>query len=195
MPWWIRALWKDSVSKPIEFVTMVATILALLFAGGGAIFVYRQVFDLRQALDSQAYGVITEHLNGLNTRFVEHPEMRPYFRAGKALPESDIERQRIFAVADIYLDFIDNFYVQVNHLDRSHYDLCGWRTFFKRSFERSPVLCAVLCKDQDEYGEPMKRIAAASCKGTMLIEGNAECTIRTNKLLTADFPDAHCTQP
>lgn len=195
MSWWIGALWKDRFSKPIEFLTMAATILALLFAGVGAIFVYRQILDLRQALDSHAYGVITEHLNELNKRFVEYPELRPYFRAGKPLPESDTERQRIFAVADIYLDFIDNFYVQVNHLDRSHYDLCGWRAFFKRSFERSPVLCAVLCKDQDEFGEPMKRIAAASCKAITSIEGKTECRIKTGKLPMADLPDAHCIQP
>jgi hypothetical protein len=39
MSWWIGALWKDRFSKPIEFLTMAATILALVFAGVGAIFV------------------------------------------------------------------------------------------------------------------------------------------------------------
>jgi hypothetical protein len=195
MRWWIGALWKDRLSKPTEFLTMVATILALLFAGTGAIFVYRQILDLRQALDSQAYGVITEHLNELNKRFVEYPEMRPYFRAGKPLPANDSERQRILAIADLYLDFIDNFYAQVHHLDRSHYDLCGWRAFFKRSFERSPVLCAVLCMDQDEYSDAMKHIAAASCKGTTSLQANTACQIKTANLSTADLPDAHCIKP
>jgi hypothetical protein len=80
----------------------------------------------------------------LNKRFVEYPDTRPYFRAGKPLPESDSERQRILAIADIYLDFIDNFYVQdsvANHMQETMQETGGdGFLIFNTTFDRRYVM-------------------------------------------------------
>lgn len=189
----IDALRKARLEKPIEFVTMIVTVPGLMIGLVGVAFVYFQFLDLRKSLDSQAYGIIGQELAELNRLFVEHPEMRPYFYAREPLPDDAIKRNRVLAVADVYLDFIDNYYSQASHLDWTHYNRGGWDAFIRGSFERSRVLCYALCKDQDEFGDAIREIAAGICKGvTRPPSGSA---VKATGRLMTDKLEASCRQP
>ena len=189
----IDAFRKARLEKPIEFVTMIVTVPGLVIGLVGVAFVYFQFHDLRKSLDSQAYGIISQELAELNRLFVEHPEMRPYFYAREPLPDDELKRNRVLAVADVYLDFIDNYYSQASHLDWSHYNRGGWDAFIKGSFERSRVLCYALCKDQDEFGDAIRDTAAGLCKG--VVRPTAGATVKTADRRTTDRSDARCSQP
>ncbi|MGD9879994.1 MAG: hypothetical protein AB7F22_16900 [Reyranella sp.] len=188
----IDALRRARLEKPIEFVTMIVTVPGLVIGLVGAAFVYFQFLDLRKNLDSQAYGIISQELGELNRLFVEHPEMRPYFYAREPLPDDELKRNRILAVADVYLDFIDNYYSQASHLDWSHYNRGGWDAFIRGSFERSWVLCYALCKDQDEFGDAIRDVASGICKG--VTRSPAGGTGKPTKQMT-DRSEARCRQP
>jgi len=189
----IDALRKARLEKPIEFMTMIVTVPGLIIGLVGVAFVYFQFLDLRKSLDSQAYGIISQELAELNRLFVERPEMRPYFYAREPLPDDPLERDRVLAVADVYLDFIDNYYSQASHLDWTHYNRGGWDAFIRGSFERSRVLCQVLCKDQEEFGDAIRDVAAGICKGvTRRPAGGAA---KTSARRVTDRPEADCRQP
>jgi hypothetical protein len=189
----IDALRKARLEKPIEFATMVVTVPGLVIGLVGVAFVYFQFLDLRKNLDSQAYGIISQELAELNRTFVEYPEMRPYFYSGEPLPGDELKRNRILAIADLYLDFIDNYYSQASHLDWSHYNRGGWDAFIRGSFERSQVLCYALCMDQDEFGDAIRDIAAGLCKGvTRSASGGA---VKTAGRRMTDGSEANCRQP
>jgi hypothetical protein len=193
MAGFIDALRRARLEKPIEFVTMIVTVPGLIIGLVGAAFVYVQFLDLRKNLDSQAYGIISQELAELNRLFVERPEMRPYFYAREPLPDDPLTRNRVLAVADVYLDFIDNYYSQASHLDWSHYNRGGWDAFIKGSFERSRVLCYALCRDQDEFGDAIRNVAAGLCKG--VIRPTAGDTVKAADRRMTDRSEASCSQP
>ena len=159
----LQALRYNIVAQPIEFLTLVVTALGLAIAIGGAVFVYLQIVAVNQALDSQAYATITQGLNDLDKIFVDNPKARPQFFNNAPAPDNEEDRQRVEAIAEIYLNFIDNFYGQTSHLDPSHYQFDAWERFFRDSFKRSKVLCDHFEQEKKEYGDEINAIAKKSC--------------------------------
>jgi hypothetical protein len=157
------ALGKSRIDKPIEFLTLIVTTIGLAIAIGGAGFVYYQIVAVKQALDSQAYAVITQGLTDLEKIFVDNPGARPYFFESKPLPDDGEEKQKVLAIGEMYLNFIDNYFAQTVHLDPSNYDFSAWEKFFKHSFQRSKVLCQLLEQEKEEYAKEVKDIARPIC--------------------------------
>lgn len=125
-----NALRSDVTGKPIEFLSLVISTFGLVIAVGAALFAFDQIIGVKQALDSQAYADITQSLADLNRLFVEHPDARPYFFANEPLRNNATQRQEILAVADSYLNFIDDYYAQSSHLDAPHLRAQGVASVF-----------------------------------------------------------------
>ena len=189
----IDALRNARREKPIEFLTMIVTVPSLIIGLVGVAFVYVQFLDLRKSLDSQAYGIISQELAELNRLFVERPEMRPYFYSRELLPDDALTRDRVLTVADVYLDFIDNYYSHASHLDWTHYNRGGWDAFIRGSFERSRVLCYALCKDQKEFGDAIRDVAAGICKG--VTRPPASGAGKASGPRVTERPETSCSQP
>ena len=81
--------------------------------------------------------------------FINHPELRPYFYAGKELEPNDPLRHQVHAAAEYILDFFDSLESQLKKYpslwihekrewEANIVDQCAW----------SPVLCRYLDADR-----------------------------------------------
>jgi hypothetical protein len=172
----MNALRRACIDRPIEFLGLIATIAGVTVAIIGVIaalisiyFLNQQLAGIKEGLDSQAYNYIWYYQIELDKIFVEHSDYRPYFYDDKPLPaatpgEENKERQKILELAGMMLDVFDSFHSQTEHIDWTRYSLPAWAAYHHDSFERSRVLCEVICKDWSEYGKDIRKVAAGACK-------------------------------
>jgi hypothetical protein len=160
----IRKSWVDLTAKypekPIEFITMVVTVIGLVVAIATVGFVAWQLHELNETLESQAYNYIDDNQLELDKAFVEKPQYRKYFYENALLPADSNEVDEILALVDLKLDIIDAFYSQADHIDwKKHYTRAAWDEFYSDSFRCSQILCQRICKDWNEYGTDIRAIA------------------------------------
>ena len=155
-------------SRPLEAITAVATAFGILFGLLGLGFVVWQISQVRAQLDDDAYGRIEEWQRDLDTKLIEHPSYRPYFAEGKHSPEHESIPQDLQAFAEFKLDYIDYFFTELPHLERSDIEYPVWKKYFEDAFSESPILCSVLNADQNEYGYEIRYFANSLCPGVTI---------------------------
>jgi hypothetical protein len=99
-----------------------------------------------KAVEVQAWGSINQQMAEINKAVMEHPELYPYFNEGKKCRRSDKIYPKVASMADMYLDFIDQFdddYVRglAGMKDGGKYWL-AWEKYFQDQFKLAPALCA-----------------------------------------------------
>jgi hypothetical protein len=151
----LRALGRASIAKPIEFS-------ALVVAAASVGLLVWQLWALNDTLESQAYNYIDSGLIELDKIFIENSAYRPYFRQNRPVPAEEKERQKVWALTDAHLDFMDNFFSQENHIDWKRYTKPGWLAYFKDSFSCSAALRESFCMHENEYGESLRNFAKTS---------------------------------
>jgi hypothetical protein len=152
-----EAVRTTSEKKPIEFLTLLTAIASIVFLGW-------QLFELNDTLESQAYSYILSGLHDLDKTFVENAEYRQYFQENIDLPPESAKRQKIWALADAKLDFIDSFYSQEGHINWNKYTKDGWEEFFRESFKCSLVMRKSFCRDRTQYGHQLLAFTARMCE-------------------------------
>jgi hypothetical protein len=72
--------------------------------------------------------------------FVERPELRPFFFDDVDLPAAGETRDRVLAVAELYLDLAEGVASAKRHGQLTGGDYEAWRREFHDYFERSPAV-------------------------------------------------------
>ena len=159
------ALRRAFVEKTIEFLT-------LLVAFASVLILWKQLYDIDKTLESQnsllesqAYNYIENGLLELDKIFIEKAEYRPFFVENCPLPTKESERQKVLAIADAKLDFIDGFYSQESRIDWNRYDRSGWDEYFHDSFRSSIALRQEFCTSPEQYGLQLRAFASPYCEG------------------------------
>lgn len=180
-----ESLGKAARKKPVEFLTMLTGVIALIVGSASVVFLGWQLLEVNEALESQAYSYIDNNLIEFDKVLIEHSKYRQYFNNDEALPNGDDEKskedaKKILAVADLKLDVIDAFYSQAGHINwNARYTREAWDEYYQDSFRRSRVLCKLICDEWNEYGKEIHQIATGpkACGDTLKLSRDDKSNI------------------
>lgn len=151
--------------KPLT-VYELATLLLSLIGLGSLFFIARQVHmagEQAQAAKIQTQALTTQsvmsQLLQLDSLFIEHPEVRPYFYYGKEINKGDEHYDRALAVAEFQLDFFDSYLTQSQYLTLGDEERQNWEKYITDSFSTSPIMCARLKDAPGWYGAKLEKLA------------------------------------
>ena len=106
---------------------------------------------------ASVYQAMNDNMLQINLLFVDRPSLRPYFFGKKELKdESPEERERVEAIAELLINFIDNVLTQLPLLPS---DLAQpWRVYFAEVTATSPVLREFWKRHRDAYSQEMRAL-------------------------------------
>ena len=113
----------------LAFVGVIVSLLLLRAQGLAA----------RDATLVIAYQNMTAQMADMERYFLEHLDLRPYFFGGEEPPGAEDEHNRVLAVAEMYINLMDNVLTQCPALNRAGI-AADWEAYFRGVYETSPVL-------------------------------------------------------
>ena len=135
------------------FITVVVTLIVLIYQNK---IISMQTRYALQSVEGSIYSNITTQSLAEDEIFINHPELRPYFYAGKELEPNDPLKHQVHATAEYMLDFFDSLESQLKKYpslwihekrewEANIVDQCAW----------SPVLCHYLDANRNWYSEEL----------------------------------------
>jgi hypothetical protein len=106
-------------------------------------------------LEAQVWRSIGEEGARITSLIATHPEVRPYFEDRVSISRRDKNFNRVMAIAEMKLDFIDSFeddYVRsLRGMEANGKYWVLWQKYFYEMFENSPALCRRYKDLKDTY--------------------------------------------
>lgn|SRR5215216_3622632 len=100
---------------------------------------------------SQIYQNSKATLYDVTKYFVDHPEYRPYFYDTKPITEQDADYARLYALAELFVDGMDDLIVNKEYMPNAvEWDL--WIEFFRYTYRQSPILQKYMKDNASWYG-------------------------------------------
>jgi hypothetical protein len=116
----------------------------------------------RQTVEAERAAVhqgITEAMLDIDRLFFDHPEFRKYIYDGVEPPAGGLEREKVEALGEMMLDFVDNCIAQLDRLDSDQ--AADWREYVREIVGTSPVMQEFLAKHEDWYREVARSLGPA----------------------------------
>ena len=146
-----------------EIITLIISAIGLT----SLIFLVIQTRQLSDTLESAALSNISSRQFEMDSVFVEHPEMQPYFFSGVDITEKDEAYARVTAVARARLNYVSTFYEQsayVQDLQNVNSPFWqAWARYVERIFSASPIMCKQLDASQQDYTPDFVQFARTGC--------------------------------
>jgi len=137
-----------------------------------------QTLHVARSVESGAYQSIANELLELHKLYLEHPELRPYFRGGRDMRPGDPNYDKALVLAEYQLDFFDSFWVQSQQmpelLDHRGRAWASWMTYMRESFALSPIMCRHLDSIKTWYTPEFVEFARESCPKGSISDVNPE---------------------
>ena len=146
-----------STADTIQTVILVANFFTLFV-------LWLSVRGARNASFATVYQGLASQMHDIDKFFVQNPELRGHFYSNAQLPAAEPELGRVLAIAEMIVDFADNFAAQSRSLEGYQQ---GWAEYFQFVYTQSPAL-RVYWKDnaawyhddlKKMFGEAEKRLA------------------------------------
>jgi len=139
---------KDKSLTP-EWLSAIASVGSTIFVPASIYFAARQWRESARAIRANTYQGINTQLQGIDLIFVENPELRPYFYAGEDIPQDKRERDRVMAVAELLVDFMDNVVTHGDAMPPEHREV--WYRYFREQHDSSPAIRAYWSENSHWY--------------------------------------------
>lgn len=127
-----------------DWVSALSGLFSALFVPTAIVFASRQWKEMTRqtertnlAISASCYQSIADQLQEIDLIFVRSPQLRPYFYNNVAMPTGP-ERDRVLALAELLVDFIDNVVTQSHAMPASHRDV--WFAYFREQYACSPAI-------------------------------------------------------
>jgi hypothetical protein len=127
-----------SISVIVLGITMFIFWLQFRAMRGQVRHLDKQVENSRRATESNVYQGISELMIDIDRIYIEHPSLRPYFYDNWPEPTETAMRFRVSALAEVYIDLMDDMVTQEPHL--SDFIKDGWERYFIDIMRTSPAL-------------------------------------------------------
>lgn len=85
------------------------------------------------------YQNMTAQMADMDRFFLENPALRPYFFNGEELPSASDDRARVLAVAEMYVNLMDNVLTQLPTLSQGGI-AADWEAYFGDVYRSSPAI-------------------------------------------------------
>lgn len=128
-----------STSNWIFLAGVIVNALALIGVVVSLLLLRAQGRAQREATLVVAYQNMTAQMADVYRFFVDNVELRPFFFGCKELPTSGDERDRVLAVAEMYVNLMDNVLTQSRVLRRDGI-AADWESYFLHVYESSPAI-------------------------------------------------------
>jgi hypothetical protein len=116
----------------VNGLALVAVVVSLLLLRA-------QGVTQRDATLAVAYQNMAAQMADVTRFFVDNSELRPYFFGSKQVPTSREEHERVLAVAEMYVNMMDNVLTQSPVLKRAGI-AADWEAYFLDVYRTSPVV-------------------------------------------------------
>ncbi len=143
----------------LYFITVVVTLVLLIFQNK---IISMQTNYALQSVEGNVFAGITSQTLAQDEIFINHPELRPYFYAGKELDHNDPLSSKVNATAEYLLDFYDSLEGQLKKYPYLWiHEKKTWEANLIDMFAWSPVLCRYLDATQEWYSEELYALKRA----------------------------------
>ena len=144
----------DWFAKAIALASLFVSIVGL-----GSVVV--SIRALRQSEDAVLAGlsqqVISDSMD-VDKIFIQHPEMRPFFRDKKPIRPGDEGYDRAAAIAELRVNALDAVLTFPGVFKED-----SWRNVARSAFRDSPIMCEFVSKYKDNYSAATVKIAGEAC--------------------------------
>jgi hypothetical protein len=120
-----------------------------------------QARSMTRSTRASVYQTVAQQMMSIDQLFVERPELRPYFYGNKPPPTEEIERERVAAFAELFVDFMDNLVGQTPHIPEHLGE--SWRAYFRAVASTSPAIREFWRAHRDWYEEHMWQVLDSAC--------------------------------
>ncbi len=135
------------------FITVVVTLIMLIYQNK---IISMQTSYALQSVEGSIYSNITTQSLAEDEIFINHPELRPYFYAGKVLDPNDPLKQQVHAAAEYFLDYYDSLETQLKkYPDLWIHEKREWEANIVDQCAWSPVLCHYLDANRNWYSQEL----------------------------------------
>ena len=129
---------------------LLAAVAGVAVVAGGFWLCYRQLremtrrgAEIAESLRIRVYGAAGQQMLTVDSLFLNHPELRPYFYSGQVLSADDPLYPRALAMAELVLDYFNSVMRQMRHFPEM-WPRVWWESYLIDSFKNSPLLCEYL---------------------------------------------------
>jgi hypothetical protein len=145
----------DWFAKAIALASLFVSIVGL-----GSVVV--SIRALRQSEDAVLAGlsqqVISDSMD-VDKIFIQHPEMRPFFRDKRPIRPGDDGYNRAAAIAELRVNALDAVLTFPGVFKED-----SWRNVARSAFRDSPIMCEFVSKYKDNYSAATVKIADEACQ-------------------------------
>jgi hypothetical protein len=149
-----------------NWILLAGVVISALAFGGvivSLLLLRAQGQAAREATLVVAYQNMTAQRAEMQRFFVEHLELRAYFYDGKAVPAEQHEHDRVLAVAEMYVNMMDNVLTQLPALGRPG-TAADWQAYFRGIYATSPAIREFWAEHGDAWfvSSPLRTLFSAS---------------------------------
>jgi hypothetical protein len=144
----------EMLSLVISIAGFIAVVITLILLMRQTREMTAQTKYVAESLQSNAYESLLNQVFSVNQVFIDSPELRQYFRSGKVISENDASYDKVIAIADLLLDFIDSL-MQHAHRFPEMWPHQWWKEYAIDSFAKSQILCSHLESIKDLYSDDL----------------------------------------
>jgi hypothetical protein len=141
--------------------TDIAQFAGVALAAAGLGFTGMQTRFLVKTNQALVYQNIISLMADIDRLFVEHPLLRPFFYDKTEPPPPGELRCQVDAMAELLLDFMDNYFIQAPHMPVAGDDQ-QWQDYFAEEFDASPALRALFESKRNWYDGALLAIGEAA---------------------------------
>lgn len=161
----------EAISLIVSIVGFAAVILTLWFMRRQTGAMITQTKSGTDSLKSSAYQSCATQMFTVDAAFVKYPELHRYFYSGVDVTEGDPAYERVIAMAELFLDYVDTVLTQEEQLP-AFWPLDKWEQYFIDIFSSSPVLCRYLNLTKVWYPDKVIRLKEAGER--LCVQKNAQ---------------------
>lgn len=145
---YVGAIADEGRREALERVAFIATAAGPPIVILSTVLIVMQIREAADAVRSQLFDATSARMLDLSNRFVEFPELRPYFYEGMDPEEADEPlRSRVYALAEMHLDFFDTELLRKRQFRHSLRGLPSLDPWITDSLSSSPAMCHLLVQD------------------------------------------------
>lgn len=132
-----------------DVVQALAAIFGTLLAAAGFITVIVQLRNLRQTIRVANRATIYQMTERLKSTLLENYELRGYFFADRPVDANDDARDRIVAVADYVVTYLELIATHQHEIEPENRD--AWVEFIRMIYRKSPVVQELLAERRNTF--------------------------------------------
>lgn len=130
---------KQPDRESFERWTHTIALIRLAFTIAGFLVVIFTVLRIDAPTKRSVFASMSQWTMDIDKTFIEYPEFRPYFYAGKQIKPDDPQYNRAVSIAEMMIDSMDSV-LQHSKAVRGGVVYEGWDNWIDDSFETSPLL-------------------------------------------------------